>query len=235
MQLMPNDQTRPVATGRDVPRPDATGLDQEYSLTIEQAADIYAAAGHPRTPRTVQRYCAKGHLDCQKVPTLTGDVYRVAPYSVKRHIAQINEVIAFTSNATCRDLSRQVATGEPAQTPLFPTATHPTTDRDVSRQVAAQPELPAPTGKPEDSPQSDRYTAQLERENDFLRDQIKIKDGQIAELGTRARETNVLIKGLQDLFLALNPGRSHRDDRRDAPNDRFRERDLNDSASADAA
>ena len=61
-----------------------------------------------------------------------------------------------------------------------------------------------------------------------------LKDGQITELSTRARETNVLIKGLQDLFLALNPGRSHRDDRGET-GDRFRERDLNDSARADTA
>ena len=53
-----------------------------------------------------------------------------------------------------------------------------------------------------------RYVEQLERENGFLREQITVKDAQISELGVRARETNVLIKGLQDLFLALNPGRS---------------------------
>lgn len=231
---MPNDQPRPAATGRDVPRQDATGPDQEYSLTIEQAADIYAAAGHPRTPRTVQRYCAKGHLDCQKIPTLTGDIYRVAPYSVQRHIAQINEVIAFTSSATGRDESRQDATTHQPQSPLFPATTQPTTDRDESRPVATEPVEQQKTNEPTESANDGRYTTQLERENEFLREQIKIKDGQITELSTRARETNVLIKGLQDLFLALNPGRSHRDDRGET-GDRFRERDLNDSARADTA
>ena len=214
-----------------MPRRDATSPDQEYSLTIEQATDIYAAAGHPRTPRTVQRYCAKGHLDCQKIPTLTGDIYRVAPYSVKRHIAQINEVIAFTSSATGRDESRQDATTHPPQLPLFPA----TTDRDESRQVATEPAEQQKANETTESVNDDRYTTQLERENEFLREQIKIKDGQITELSTRARETHVLIKGLQDLFLALNPGRSHRDDRREQTGDRFRERDLNDSARADAA
>ena len=53
-----------------------------------------------------------------------------------------------------------------------------------------------------------RYVEQLERENVFLREQITVKDAQISELGVRARETNILIKGLQDLFLALNPGRT---------------------------
>jgi hypothetical protein len=92
--------------GRDLPRPVATDLDHDYSLTVEEAADRYAGAGHPRTLRTVQRYCAKGHLDCQKVATAIGDKYLVAPYSIARHVAQINEVIAFT---TSRDASRQGA------------------------------------------------------------------------------------------------------------------------------
>ena len=53
----------------------------------------------------------------------------------------------------------------------------------------------------------DRYVAVLERENSFLRDQIGRKDMQIGELSERARETNFLIKGLQNLVLRLQPGR----------------------------
>ena len=52
-----------------------------------------------------------------------------------------------------------------------------------------------------------RYIAVLERENSFLRDQIGRKDMQIGELSERARETNFLIKGLQNLVLRLQPGR----------------------------
>jgi len=39
----------------DTPRPDATSADTAYSLTVEQAAEAYARAGHPRTPRSIQR------------------------------------------------------------------------------------------------------------------------------------------------------------------------------------
>ena len=45
----------------DQSRQAATSLDQ-YTLTIEDAAIRYEHAGHPRTSRTIQRYCAKGHL-----------------------------------------------------------------------------------------------------------------------------------------------------------------------------
>ena len=106
------------ATPHDSPRPDATGPDYEYSLTMEEVAERYAENNLPRTLRTVQRYCAKGHLDARKVATTFGDKYLVAPYSVSRHIAQIQETIAFTQSlgnrdnawrtASCRDRSGQV-------------------------------------------------------------------------------------------------------------------------------
>src|ERR1700731_4580709 len=78
----------------------------DYSLTIEEAALRYEHAGHPRTTRSIQRYCAKGHLDCLRQETPFGDKYLITPASVARHIAQIAE-LASTSG---RDLSRQAAT-----------------------------------------------------------------------------------------------------------------------------
>src|SRR3977135_1094857 len=94
------------------PRTDATvrvrSPDHHYSFSIEQTAELYAQAGHPRTIRAVQKYCALTKLDCHKVETETGEKYLVAPYSVERHIAYINEV---RTVATRRDQSRTDATG----------------------------------------------------------------------------------------------------------------------------
>src|SRR5450759_1277939 len=56
--------------------------DHHYSLSIEQTAELYAQAGHPRTIRAIQKYCALSKLDCHKVDTDTGERYLVAPYSV---------------------------------------------------------------------------------------------------------------------------------------------------------
>ena len=47
----------------DLSRPVATSPDSDFTLTIDEALERYARAGLPRTPRSVQRYCAKGHLD----------------------------------------------------------------------------------------------------------------------------------------------------------------------------
>src|SRR5438132_14071995 len=91
----------------DLSRPVATTPDTEYSLSIEEAAARYDHAGHPRTPRSVQRYCAKGHLDCRRMETPFGEKYLITPSSVAKHIAYIEEVSPI---ATGRDVSRPVAT-----------------------------------------------------------------------------------------------------------------------------
>jgi hypothetical protein len=61
----------------------------------------------PRTPRSVQRYCAKGHLDCRRIETQFGEKYLISPASVNKHIAYIEEVRPV---ATSRDVPRPVAT-----------------------------------------------------------------------------------------------------------------------------
>src|ERR1700709_1427146 len=75
----------------------------QYSLSVEQGAELYALAGHPRTVRAIQKYCALSKLDCHKVETETGEKYLGAPYSVTRHIANINEV---RTVGTSRDQTR---------------------------------------------------------------------------------------------------------------------------------
>jgi hypothetical protein len=97
------DRHRHAATGR------AAG-DNDFTLSIEQVSERYAVAGHPRTIRTLQRYCASGHLDAQKIATTLGDKYLVTPLSVARHIAQIQELSVLDNVATGRDEPRPVVT-----------------------------------------------------------------------------------------------------------------------------
>src|SRR5580700_4987524 len=91
----------------DQSRPVATSPDTEFTLTIDDALERYARAGLPRTPRSVQRYCAKGHLDCRRIETQFGEKYLISPSSVDKHIAYIEEVRPV---AASRDVSRPVAT-----------------------------------------------------------------------------------------------------------------------------
>src|SRR5947209_10569689 len=93
---MSTDQSRPVATTPD----------SDFTLSIDDALERYSTAGHPRTPRSIQRYCAKGHLECRLIETGFGEKYLIAPGSVDKHIAYIDEVTPTTG----RDRSRRVAT-----------------------------------------------------------------------------------------------------------------------------
>ena len=186
------------AAVRDLSRPGPTGIENDYSLPLEEVSERYARAGHPRTIRSLQRYCAVGHLDCQKVATTIGDKYLATPQSVDRHIAQIEELHALDVVATERDASRLVATGPAA--PSTPSAPHPghATGSEHSRQAA--------TADGDDT----RYIARLERdieqakdERDFLREQIDRKDKTIDALIERDRETNFLVRGLQEMLTPL--------------------------------
>jgi hypothetical protein len=197
----------------DLSRPVATTNDSDFTLTIDDALALYEAAGIPRTPRSVQRYCAKGHLSCRLLETEFGEKYMISPASVEKHIAYILEV----TPATGRDLSRPVATGvagknkdesEQRQATTgddnqrqAATATSETHQENISRQATTSSDEPrqAATTPPEDS----RYVAALERENDFLRGQVLVKDSQIQQMIDRARETNVLTDGLQKMLKPL--------------------------------
>src|ERR1043166_420407 len=91
----------------DQSRQVATSLDKDFTLSIDEALELYARAGLPRTPRTIQRYCAKGHLDCRRMETAFGEKYLISPASIAKHIAYIEEVRPV---AASRDEPRQVAT-----------------------------------------------------------------------------------------------------------------------------
>src|ERR1700693_6562043 len=90
----------------------ATGPDSDFTLPIEEAVERYARAGLPRTPRSIQRYCAKGHLDCRRIETQFGEKYLISPASLDKHIAYIEEVRPV---AASRDMPRQVATDVAAE------------------------------------------------------------------------------------------------------------------------
>jgi hypothetical protein len=198
----------------DMPRQDATSNDRDYSLSIEEALERYDHAGHPRTTRSVQRYCARGHLDCLRQETPFGEKYMITPASVARHIAQIAEL----AQATGRDVSRQDATHFHEPSPYEEQRQDGTTTTDQSRLVAAdvaadlrhverrQVEATSPDLSRQDATTPgilEKYVARLEGEVEFLREENATKNAQIKELTERSRETNLLIGGLQRMLAPL--------------------------------
>lgn len=178
---MSGEQPRTDANSRD------RSPDHQYSLSIEQTAELYAQAGHSRTIRAIQKYCALSKLDCHKVDTDTGEKYLVAPYSVTRHVAYINEV---RTVATGRDQSRTDANVRPLE------------NKDETSERAAnsreQPRTDVTARGPDE-----RYITRLEEENTFLREQVVVKDTQIGALLERDKETNTLIHRLQAMLAPL--------------------------------
>jgi hypothetical protein len=174
------------------PRTDANSRerspDHQYSLSIEQTAELYAQAGHPRTIRAIQKYCALSKLDCHKVDTDTGEKYLVAPYSVDRHITYIKEV---RTVATSRDQTRTDANVRSLENKDEAPRERAANKHEQSRTDAAVRGL------------DERYVTRLEDENIFLRDQVVVKDTQIGALLERDKETNTLIHRLQAMLAPL--------------------------------
>lgn len=185
-----NSQRQSAAASDDRSRRATATHGNDYSLSVEDASVLYEQAGHPRTPRSIQRYCAKNHLVYRRAETPFGDKLLITRASVIKHIAYINDVRPVAAG---RDTPRHSGNGVAGESKAI--------DLPVALSTGIeQPQRPA---------RDDRYVAALERENEFLRDQVKVKDTQISGLQERAHETNALINGLQRLLAPLlsAPGR----------------------------
>src|SRR5437870_4982132 len=137
-------------------RPAANGDEGAYTLTVEEAAALYEAAGFARTMRAIQKYCFRGDLTAIREQTTYGERYRITPASVARHIEQIEQL----SQANRHDRSR------------------PDANVRTDSIEPTQPESDEPSIREQPRPDAtdNRYVGQLESENAFLRDQISRKD-----------------------------------------------------------
>jgi hypothetical protein len=175
-------------TDPDQPRPATTSPDNEFSLSIEEVGDLYAQAGLARDLRTIQRYCRKGRLEARLVEFAYGEKYLITPTSVERHIAFLKEL---RQAAADRGEPGPAAAMHPEEIPQPSDDRPATTSTDQPRSAAAN-----------DAAVS-RHVAGLEEQVSFLRSEIAVKNDQIKDLTERARETNVLIGGLQKMLTPL--------------------------------
>ena len=186
----------------DTPRPTAT----RFSLTLEETAQRFEEAGLPRNIRSLQRYCAAGRLDSIKEETVTGLAYFVDPVSVEKAITQLAQLHGITDEVrhspSVSDMSHTVAPEvEPHPHTDAPRASAPDRDNDAPQFVERQ----SPP-----HPDVSHFVAHLENENSmlrdqvvFLRDQVGVKDTQLAALLERDKETTYLVRGLQTMLAPL--------------------------------
>jgi len=125
----------------ELPRPAAPSDEHTYLLSVEEAADRYAAAGHPRTIRAIQKYCRRGDIESQKVETTYGERYLITPASIDRHIAMIME----RSQTNVREQPRPDAAVRstqvkeiPSDVPLAPGREQPRPDAANDQQYVEQ-------------------------------------------------------------------------------------------------
>jgi hypothetical protein len=129
---MPDDQSGPVAN------------DHEFTITVEQAADRYARAGHPRTIRAIQKYCARGDLEARKAETSYGERYLISISSISRHLAQIEEL----RQSNIHDRPRTFAAGRAPEDQKDEPAIDEPSVREQPRPDAAVPEAETQRTRP---------------------------------------------------------------------------------------
>ena len=108
-----NDETNnSIAARHDAPERDTA----RHSLTIKQASQLFADLRAPRAPRSVQRFCDAGYLDCVRVRGAKGDRYFVSRGSVEKYAEELRQISAIASigvearnDAPERDETRQSA------------------------------------------------------------------------------------------------------------------------------
>ena len=186
----------------DAPRPTAT----RFTLTLDETAARFADAGLPRNIRSLQRYCAAGRLDAIKEETVTGLAYFVDPDSVEKAITQLAQLHGITDDVRHSTPSSDMSHG------VAP-AVEPHEHIDPPRASAADRDKGVKEGRERQSPPEpdvSRFVVHLENENAmlreqnvFLREQVGVKDTQIAALLERDKETNYLVRGLQTMLAPL--------------------------------
>ena len=131
MDDSPNDTTRQAAPQRDEPRQPAPLDPAHFTMTVDDVSARFAEAGLPRSVRSIQRYCQRGHLTCTTVDTEISEMYLVDPELVERRIRELQQ-IEFVTRAP--GVSRQDA-------PRRDMSRHDATVRDTPRQEVASEKI----------------------------------------------------------------------------------------------
>jgi hypothetical protein len=105
--FMPEESNDQFNTSQDMSRQSDPS---KYTLNVVEASRLFANAGVPRSPRTIDRYCKSGHLVCMKIDTERNEKYLVTEDSVTERIRELQQVASTGHVETQRDTSRHVET-----------------------------------------------------------------------------------------------------------------------------
>lgn len=177
---------------------DATRRDDVHTITLSQLEAAIMAAGVVMSRRQITRHCKSGTFDAIKLPAANNiENWYIAPNSIEKGIADIKALRALrdSHDETRRDVSDDV-------TPKEPLNPYP----DASGRVASRPDMSEEENGPaviETRSDTSRYVELLERDNEFLREQVVKKDEQISDLSNRFSETQTLLGAMQRMLAPL--------------------------------
>src|ERR1700730_1870248 len=147
---------------------DATRRDDLHTMTLKELEAKIIQAGIVMSRRQIMRHCKAGTFDAQKLPATNNvEEWFIAPDSVEKGIADIKTLQALRSrrDATRRDTSDDDVV-ETALKMNTDTSGHDASRRDVSENGTKDDRGAA-------QPDTTRYVGLLERDNEFLREQVK--------------------------------------------------------------
>jgi hypothetical protein len=165
------------------------------TLSVHEVEAQLLAAGVPRSRRHIQRLCRNQSFDA--APLGANDEWYIAPDSVPKVIGDLR--------ALEEQRARRVATQHDVTHDVAPRISL-SNSHDMPRHDAPQRDATAAQDRGEGtvtSHDTSRYVALLERDNEFLRDQVQKKDEQISNLSTRFSETQTLLGAMQRMFAPL--------------------------------
>jgi hypothetical protein len=168
-----------------------------HTLSVHDVGAALVTAGVPRSHRQIIRYCETAMLDAVKVPGPTGPQWYVSPSSVPKAIGDLKQWEAQRAgrSSSQQDTSDRVGL-EKERDNNSDTASH------GALQPAVSDKQPSQKGS-ETEPATARYVALLERDNEFLREQVTKKDEQITDLSKRFGETQTLLGAMQRMLAPL--------------------------------
>jgi hypothetical protein len=181
--------------GHGAPQHDNDGL--RHTMSLKEVEAELSAAGVPRSHRHIVRLCKSGAFDAAKRPGGSGDEWFVAPQSVPKVIGDLRaiEEARARHSAPQHDASDRVVENKSLNS-NSDAARHSVPGRATSNNE--NEEKVSTT-----SNDTSRYVALLERDNEFLRDQVKKKDDQISDLSMRFSETQTLLGAMQRMLAPL--------------------------------
>src|SRR5436190_6504399 len=159
------------------PEHDSDGL--RHTMSLKEAEAQLSAAGVPRSHRHIVRLCKSGAFDAAKRPGGSGDEWFIAPQSVPKVIGDLRSI----EEARARHSPPQHATSDHVAAEKSHNSNTDTAGRGAPQHATS--EAKSSEGGDATQPDTSRYVALLERDNEFLREQVKKKDDQISDQSNR--------------------------------------------------